>query len=262
MAKRRRRRGTWFPNLGTAGIEGNVRDDDSGLFAELVITPGNSQQSTIFITDLTFDSPVEEEAISTSDSPNKKTLADIIGSEYILRRIVGKVFVGLDLITQGATLPTQAVLVTCGFFVAREADNQLGAAFAQPVGAASADEALQNYSPSSVSTVREPWIWRRRWILGQAGISFGSPVASAGAMFPQTNAQYGSVMDGPHIDAKTIRRVSQDDRLWFVTAIRNLGPNFADPFGSVDLNIDTHVKLHLDYRLFGNLMKAKNHGAF
>lgn len=261
MAGRRRRRGTWFPNLGTAGIEGAVEDDDSGLFAELVIPVGSSQSSVIFITDLTFDSPVEEEALS--EGANKKTLADIIGSEYILKRIVGKIFLGLDLITQtGATHPAQGVTVTCGFCVAREQDNQLGLANPSPIGASNTTEARQNYSPASVSTVREPWIWRRRWILGQAGISFGSANAFAQAQFPQTNAQYGSVMDGPHIDAKTIRRVSQDDRLWFVATARNLGGNFADPFGSVDVDIDTHIKLHLDYRLFGSLVKSRNHGAF
>lgn len=260
MAKRRRRRGTWFPNVGTSGPGENADDDDAGRWLDLPVNNDGTSNTVIF--DLTFDSPIEDEAIPVG--PNARSLADIIGSEYILRRIVGKCFVAQ---AQDPTIGSQfATVVTAGFFVARAEDSSSEAAGnAQPIGTETALETRENYSPAAVSTVREPWIWRRRWILGNYVQAVTSGVRREGALqFPPSNALFhaGGVMDGPHIDAHTIRRVSQDDRLWFSISARALGGNFSDPF-SVDITgAPLNIAVHLDYRLFGSLMKAKQKGSF
>lgn len=256
MAKRRgRRRGTWFPNLGTSGPEDNLTDDSAGVWAEILTNTNGT--SSVFITDLTFDQPVDEGADSAGTNP--RSLADFIGSEYILKRIVGKLFVGLDQ-SQEAT-STGAVLVTAGFFIAR-ADDDDTLVNPSPIGAGSPSEQLREYGPDSVGNIREPWIWRRQWILGNTLRTFTNS-ASGEKFFPPNNVTYApGGMDGPHIDAKTIRRCGTDDRLWFVTQVRPLGSNWADPFGSVDVVLALHVKVHLDYRLFGTLMKAKGKGSF
>lgn len=257
MRKRRRKRGTWFPNVGTAGLENDPDDDDSGRWFQLIC---NNGVSTTVVSDLTFDKPFEDEL--DSDNQTGRSLSDIIGSEYILRRIVGKVFCHRDQFSSAAE--TLAVLVTCGFFVARSEDTSTETAGdPKPIGANTLTELRENYSPAAVSTVREPWIWRRRWILGNQRLTANQTivVSSGVAAFPPTNAGYGSVMDGPHLDAKTIRRVGQDDRLWFVVSARQLSANWADPFNS-DASTPVGVGVHLDYRLFGSLRKAKQQGRF
>lgn len=273
MAKRRRRAGgTWFPNLGTVGPEGDQDDDDYGRFFSLTLAGGGpgglgAQSSTVFL-DLTFDNPIEDEAQSQTDT--RTSLADLIGSEYILKRIVGKLFVSADSQVQslggGSYL---AALITAGFFVARaedSSDETIGDP--RPIGAETLDEARENYSPAVVSTIREPWIWRRRWILGNAkrradaGTSDTTVAQSGLVEYPSTTAGYGDIMSGPFIDAQTIRRVSQDDRLWFSMGARLLGGDFANPFGSVDTIQAMTLQVHLDYRIFGRLVKAQNRGAF
>jgi len=264
MARRRRRvGGTWFPNVGTQGPEGNDDDDDLGRWFLHTHTNATVQDSITSILDLTFDQPLEDEAVSSGT--DRSTLADIVGSEYILRRIVGKLFCFVD--ANDGTLASQfGALVTCGFFVARAEDSTTEAAgISLPIGTETAAETRENYSPAAVSTVREPWIWRRRWLLGNAGRAQQTGVASKSGLsfFPTTNAGYASVMDGPHIDAKTVRRVSQDDRLWFAASSRILNPNFADPFNPPALGGQSErVNFHLDYRLFGRLVKASARGAF
>lgn len=270
MAKRRRRSGgTWFPNLGTVGPEGDQDQDDYGRFASLTIPGGvgGLTEHRVFF-DLTFDNPIEDEAQSQTDT--RTSLADLIGSEYILKRIVGNLFVSAD--SQVASLgggSYLACLVTAGFFVARaedSTDETIGDP--RPIGSETDDEARENYSPAAVSTIREPWIWRRRWILGNgkrrsdAGTS-DTLVAVAGiSEYPSTTAGYGGLMNGPFIDAQTIRRVSQDDRLWFILSARLLGGDFGNPFGSVDVAQSMSLAIHLDYRIFGRLTKSKNRGAF
>lgn len=256
IRRRRRRRGTWFPNLGTANKEGGeLGDDSAGVWAELI--PGGGGSSNVFITDLTFDHFVDEGA--TAEGPAGRSLADFQGSEYLLQRIVGKLFVGLDQINSGGA--TAGVLVTSAFFVARE-DEHTPSAFPNPIGAATLLDLVNNYGPDNTGHITEPWIWRRQWILGNA-LTPGGPGSNQAApkVFPPTNAGYGSVMDGPHVDAKTKRHVHREDRLWFITAVRSLSLNWADPFNP-DVAVEAHVKLHLDYRLFGTLLKAKNTGTF
>jgi len=68
---------------------------------------------------------------------------------------------------------------------------------------------------------------------------------------PKSNVLYGSVADGPHIDAKTARVIHRSERLFGVLAARRY-------MGDFDITpetqfTDTHVRLLLDYRLLGSL---------
>jgi len=256
MARRRRNRGAWFPNVGTSGPTGQADDDDAGIWGNL--TPINNISQT-FVTDLTFDQPVEDEA--DNELATKTSLADLIGSSYILKRIVGKLFVAFDGSTQ--VTDSQGALVTAGFFVARSEDSTAATVnAAAPIGAETAAELRENYSPAVPSTVREPWIWRRRWILGNVAQGDALSVKLGITRFPATNVGYGSVMDGPHIDQKTIRRVSNDDRLWFAISGRQLDFDFTDPFNPDIAGTNRVIRWHLDYRLFGRLTSQKHSGAF
>jgi len=145
MARRRRSRGVWFPNLGTSsGDPENVDDDDQGVFFQFImpsVPNGGAFATQQIILPLTFDSIQEDEADEINTS-----LSDLVGSEYVLRRIVGDVFLARDTsFNQGATYA--AIRVGCGFFVARQAD--VGQSRDRPIGAETAAESRENYSVSA-----------------------------------------------------------------------------------------------------------------
>jgi len=268
--RRRRSRGTWFPNIGTAGEgEENVQG------RQFVLTfPVASAGILTAISPLTFDAPFEGDSISPAPDAS---LADIVGSEYVLQRIVGKIYATRNTPVNSSTGfdTNPAVLFSAGFFVARANDAAVGGGVDTPIGSATEPERRDNYSPLEADTVREPWLWRRTWLLGSAlrapGINAalltptGGTDRPAGALnleitgFPASTALYGSVADGPHIDSKVKRRVSQDNRLWFaVSAV-------PWPIGSETSAAGDQIMSipgYLDFRIFGSLRKARGSSAF
>lgn len=260
MRRKRRSKGTWLPTIGSVAFESEPDIVFSGRAFRLDLDPGTTIVSAI--TPITYDLPVDIDDTGTADA----TMADVVGSEYILRRIVGKCFaVRQNAFDGNGADPGPAVLFGAGFFVARANDDASGGGPDTPIGSATLAERESNYSPLDVDTIREPWIWRRTWLLGRSTYpGFGAPPAGPVAVAataldgcPSSTMLYGSVMDGPHIDSKSIRRVSQDERLWFIVsaAAFPLGVD-PDPTGEVS------IRGYLDYRLFGQIRRAHNRGVF
>lgn len=132
-----------------------------------------------------------------------ETLADIYSSGYRLRRIVGKIF--CELAQPGVAvgdLPT--VLITAGIIVLRVDPG------GQPLQAATP----QAYDPQAINQWADPYVWRRTWKLGV----FSEEIALGNATWPENNYQCGSVMDGPHVDAKTARVLGREERLFLVVS--------------------------------------------
>jgi len=258
--RRFRSRGTWFPTIGSAGADDI--DNVSGKEFSLVLNAGGT--TSVIVAPCTYDVPAEGDIVDPDDPG---ALAGMVGQEYFLRRIVGKIFLenrtALD--TTGETTFPGAALVGAGFFVARAASEHAGGGANVPIGAASAIELQENYNPLSEDCIREPWIWRRTWVLTSAVLAAAQKTlkfAGAGVIqspnwsnLPATNVEYGSVQDGPHIDAKTKRRVKLDERLWFVVACKPL------PVGTT-VEASGAIRGYLDYRLFADLRKARNRGVF
>lgn len=259
MARRRRKGShTWFPNLGT-NQAGTVEWSGRSLF--LTVPPGGQQE--VFSMPLTFDSPLDEPAdVETS-------LADIVGSEYLIKRLVGKVHAEyipqrIGGAGQWSINLAPAVRLTCGFYVARadhtDPEFPIGGNTTTVAGEA---EALESYNPQSNAAIRESWMWRRTWVLSNAiwfleGVDStefpGTGGGGEGASFPPNTARYTSVADGPHFDVKSARRVAKDERLFFATAVTNY------PIGLVIEAIpiqSAQVRLELDYRILGSLRKAQ-----
>lgn len=268
MARRRKRRGFWFPNQGTLGAAPEVDDDDYGLFIQHELV-ANDKTTSIFVTDVTFDRPLED------DREERDRLNTVVGGEYILRRIVGRVFGSRGLITaSNAEQRFPAILLTCAFFVARADDSAIGNAN-QPVGSSSLAELKENYAPNGNQNIREPWIWHKRWILGNPT---ATPVNNGTAptvltdplgltAYPPTTMGYTSKFTDGSIDQRTIRRVSNDDRLWFVSAARflNNAAWIGEGVNPFDIALSgqtatTRVAVHLDYRLFGHFTSTRNRG--
>lgn len=260
VRKRRRTRYTWLPvlpqvnNLSGTDFYVQTREFNTN------ITAGGDPGLVIF--PVTTDFSREDVNVGGS-----QVMGEILQSDYFLRRIVGKLHLSYsqDIAAYASNQPPiwPAVLVTAGFFVARAAsDATVGFV---PIGITTGVtiEDFNNYNPLASATVREPWIWRRTWTLGNNydAFAFAGTLNSGEAFFPANNANYGSVLDGPHIDAKTARRVKNDERLWFAVGIVPV-LNSLPPGKDVPANANSAVYGTLDVRLLGAQRKAKNSGAF
>lgn len=262
MARRRRRRGVWFPNLGTLGPNADPDDDDPGLWGSLVVGGEVSPAATnLIILPLTFDEAREDEELEADT-----TLADFLGSEYIIDRILGNLYVARQTVASSNVAP--GVKITAGIFVARQEDSTFAAAAegALPIGTQTLAEARENYSPMTNSTIREPWMWRRTWILGNTGAQANNDPTSTVLTqnvqnFPATTVGYTGMLTGPYVDVKSKRHVRQDDRLYFIISARQLSNNWIAPFDEANTT-QIVINFHLDYRLFGRLVKAKQTGSF
>jgi len=258
MATRRKRtRGTWLPLLGTPSGETEV-DGSSAAFNTVSTVPLDGTP-TLGILPLTYDTPQEGTTLSSASD----TLAEIIGSEYICKRIVGNVVFHNDTAYALATVvdAPEAIQITAGLFVARAGSENEDQGTSAPVGWSNTDltNDLQNYGPDHPAAIREPWMWRRNWILGSTrridllrsstgSLSYGASV------HPDSTAWYGGGMrDAGQIDVKSRRRVGQDDRLFFIYTARQW-PTGSDQVGA--------IKCNLSIRIFAQLVKARNRGTF
>jgi len=247
MRRRRRFKGTWFPHFGTEYGSGPEDVRDSSVLYDTLHLGG--QDGAVHQTiALLPDEPTENFDDET------RTLADTLGSEYALRRIVGKFICAIS--TTTGEIPSNTVQVGLGFFVSRVDPDlpglPIGAHDAGDVVTSASDVSLyEAYNPLALAATRQPWIWRRTWPIEAAG-------AVANPTLPPSNVYFGSVLDGPHIDAKTRRRVQHDERLFAVIGMEWF-PTTAG--GEADTG-SLQIRYSLDLRFFGALRKARNRSAF
>lgn len=250
MRRRRRTKYTWFPQIGTEGAE---EADDTVVLDVSIPTPNPVALglSDVNIFPILPDAP--KETVGVADDAH---LSDYIGSEYILKRIVGKFFCTAGTASANdANRPPQRLVIGAGFFIARAGGEGITGS---PIGTDTADERQIGYGPLNLQTTREPWIWRRSWALSPliftdvAAVGDGLSYINMGT-YPHNN-YCGSVADGPHIDAKTARRITNDDRLFFAVQVwsqdADTGSGSPLPAGI------------LDVRLLGALRKARGRSAF
>lgn len=250
FARRRKPRVAWLPTFGGLDSEDTELESDNwaGIRVQLNLLQDDPELDNIVwdAFPLTFDS--SESATATQADPSKVTLRDIVqGNEWRLRRIVGKAFVTTAHGVQGATATT-GIDVALGFIVSKTRDD------------GSPETDFNQVNPLAQNSMEDPWIWRRRWLLHPAGGFVNTDNAelaldTRGDMrfwsLPKNNMQYGSVADGPHVDAKTARVIHRSERLYGVLAIRRY---YAD-IGLVPETqlTDSQVNLFLDYRVVGSL---------
>lgn len=269
---KRRKKFAWFPILGAANVNEQPDDLNGRTFG---IPFDGSGNSVPLIFPLLPDVQQEVEQIQP-DLPGQ--LVEALGQDYVIERIVGKFFVAATGPADDVeTLFPKIVQVSAGLFVARQADDNAGGGPNLPIGAASALEASENYSPNTDDNVRRPWMWRRDWILSTGrpnqniaaapnpwapvvtNVGIGGLIAFQQA--PATsNIQYGSVLDGPHVDIKSVRRVRSDERLWCAVAVRALDRYFNFPSPTVGAVSEVNGLVTL--RVLGALRKTVNRSNF
>jgi len=218
--RKRRPRVVWLPpdrfnGLGQTPGSGATTGLQNGVKRFLTTVPGGAGSSHTEVFPVVQDNQVDANLLAFG------TLADYEQSAYRLRRIVGKIFIG---VAQGASEGgTTEVVVTAGLIVLRT--HQV-AGLIVPLNATT-----EEYSTQMLQNWADPWIWRRTWVLG----NIPQETAAGLTFYPETNiAGYGSVADGPHVDAKTARVVGAEERLFLVFTMSSVN---GDPQVSTQVNV-------------------------
>lgn len=262
MRKRRRSRVSWFIPVGQLATQQTTFFDSPGpihlrLASEAFedgdnnVARGNSE--------VIFDFNKINDFVDAATLPS---LADLVGSAYFLKRIVGKCHacVGAGF-QEGSITPPPAVLLTAAFIINRTGDSDLPLA------------ALSEAVPSLTVSMTDPWIWRRSWVLqvphhAVSNDSIGIETAWNPWIPPQetqaaipyvppwnnNNWTGRAVADGPHIDQKTKRYVGPEERLFFWADAWALPL----PEGAVSSFSPWTVDIQLDVRVLGTLLKGSN----
>lgn len=220
MRRKTRPRVVWLPNDTLFSIDSAGANSSTYSRAFHDIIAINSGDAVISTHPVVIDKPADPLATTTS-------LSDVESSGYRLRRIVGKIYCGIRQASQGPFGPTP-IICTAAFIILRV--NPLGT----PI-----NPDIESYGPNIVDTNDSPWIWRRSWLLADRGQNTSEPFQ--GAIANSNNFFVGGVADGPHIDAKTARIVSQDERLFLVLSSTAVNPGSPDIISRIEWLWDPRV---------------------
>lgn len=229
----RRRNVVWLPNLK------RVIDTQAGDIPTNLLIGTIPVDSRADFTTLTF--PLVRDENPEQDTDN--TLADYTQGGYILKRVVGKLFVGMRQQLNEPGPDVACGIVTAALEVLRTSPDDNN-----PISATTS-----NYNPLAEGNERDPWIWQRSWILANGN---ANPAGLTGALetwglAPFLNVEYGSVMDGPHVDVKVGRRIGTEERL-FLSMTTNSIEEWVE--GTVDGDVD----FIFQYRVLGIPVRSSN----
>lgn len=243
MRKRRSSRATWFPLLGTQFL-GNrfVSLQLFDLIPELSNgTPVTQANGSLFANAVTRDYTATAIAGSTQAS-----LRDYVeGQDYVIKRIVGSIFVSVFGHANGPTVSWPRVIVTVGLFVARAEEGSTSLVDLDDVEA----------DPQAVDNIMNPWIWRRSWHLAD---NQNTSVPDQQGL-PATNVNMTG-MSGPFIDSKVARRVTKEHRLFIAGSVMGLSSSALTMSGTK--NQQPIVNIWTDLRLLGSMRKGRNPSTF
>lgn len=249
MRRKRQNRGLWFPTFGETWNSGDGQYTEACWEnQDTPLQPADQYGavSNLQVRPLTFD--------YTNNGPPAATtsLRDVVeGQDWLCQRIVGKFNAVYAYGNSDPSVDWIAVKVALGIFVARSKDL----AEAQP------DLDPEEMDPFAAANIQDSWMFRRTWILQNCASSYyTNPLGGPGNIqFPATIASYGSVLDGPHIDVKSKRRIDREHRLWAVVAVRGFGLGFTDTLEDPQVG---SLHFHFDYRIHGVMRKGRNTSTF
>lgn len=247
---RRKKSGLWFPCSGTTHISGDETFVDAawdnvenGLAPPTTLGGPTSLQVKALTFDYTQESP---DALAEGFS-----LRDVVeGQDWMCQRIVGKFFAQYLYGGDSVSDDWMFLKVALGIFVARSKDRAQGEPDLEP------DE----FDPFHAQNIQDSWMFRRTWILSnpENPVNDGADPPSTGlATAPFSTAGFGSVMDGPHIDCKSKRRINREHRLWAVVGLRGFSPGFASP-GTPNQGF---LYFNFDFRIHGTMRRGSNKAA-
>lgn len=187
----------------------------------------------------------------TDDTTAQYTLRDLTeGQDWVLKRLVGKAHFWALADSFVPTVDWEMLKLTLGFFVARAIDEQ----------PSDIDLVSAEVDPQNVDNIRQPWIWRRSWVLANPVWTRTASAPIGGFDFPTSNMEYGSVADGPHIDSKVSRRIMRDQRLWLAASVTGINNSGSLSVSSTDPL--PRVSGLIDLRVLGAMRRSKDRPAF
>lgn len=241
--KRRKFKGVWLPpdphnTIAGQQTQGLIATPSANAIKNQLLNLPNaegfgSSESYPLVGDLEEDRIVGESVADTVALSRFQfnTLNDL-SFGYSLHRVVGKLFVNVEQ-NNVADLAASVWCITAGIIV-RKVDE---------------DGLPQDSDPftDSYESERDPWLWRRNWVLQNSGATPGAGIYT-GQIYPAGNWQYGSIQDGPHVDQKTRRTVKSEERLFLdVSAIALDGS---------EEQTSTACALIWDFRFFGRVFQS------
>lgn len=222
MAYRRRyrrgSRGIWFPVIGNT-------------FTQLSISENGSALTTA---DDTFRLLYGDTGYPINNITGfGTTLADYTTTAFLTKRIVGTCHAA---IAQGADSDVVNALVGVGIYVDR-------------VDQAGVPQNALAWNPFDEGGKQKRWLWQRHWILTN---SANGPIDQT-TDFPHSNAEYGDIRSGPHVDCKAKARVSYEEGLFITCWARAV-----EWINGVEDPDNTDILIWFNLRMFGTIIRAGN----
>lgn len=258
--RRRRARSTWFPNLGiTIASEGGTSAFYS--FNRSSLQPNTDSSVAPWVGGSGIWQPfdcfalIPDQTAQISAHDADFTLRDYVeGQDWLLDSIVGSIHVGINA-TNTNLDPGQepneqwaTIAVTVGIFVADAIEeNQIHPDIASN----------REIDPTNVDNIRQPWVWRRTWLLSNPGTIFAGQQTAGG--WPSTNTFVTGNL-GPGIRTKTKRRIRRNQRIWLIAACTGFDFNNISVGG--DPETQPVVNIMADLRICGKMRRSHNQSAF
>lgn len=201
MARRKAPRVVWLPPTNAFSIDAATQNTSTISTVEHNVVGINAGDRVTSIHPVVIDG----EGLDPLGAGT--TLADLTASSYRLRRIVGKIFVGMS---QEAQPSPPQMMMTAGFMVLR----------VEPITGTALSAATPGlYDNDDIEQSMDPWIWRRSWLVTNESGTSGNAIFTGGNA---TNT--GGNSDGPHVDQKTARIVGPEERLFLILTTTVLIP--------------------------------------
>lgn len=241
IRRKRRNRSTWFPILGFINNPEGNNFDSTWDFRPVTINANGDPN--VFALPL-----IPDETRDPADQAfaGDYTLRDYVeGQTCIIDRVVGKVtWWTAQTIDQSPVDPWNTIICASGLAIL-------------PVGEDSAtpEVASTEWDPLAATNADKPWLWRRTWVLGNNS----ARTDLKRDVLPPSNAAFGSVMDGPHLDTKgTKRAIRKNERLFIIHSVQGI----ASYVGESGASTPGQASICTDVRVLGHLTKSKNRSLF
>lgn len=227
----------WLPPDTTHGIETASSDLSSPTAPAVMrgliqVPPGASPGTyTVWTGGIAGDMANDESVLVNATTG--VTLADIYRSGYRLRRVCGQFFAAWEQADVDVDSPCN-VMLTMALQVMQTDDN------GNPADVPAA-------IPDIYETTRNPWIFRRSWILTNYA---QNPTGQKYGLISTGNAAL-NVREGTFFDQKTARTVGRDQRLFMMVQCTPLD---GDPVGAATGNIF----FWWNFRMLGSLFKVSS----
>lgn len=143
--------------------------------------------------------------VSAGASANVPGMGLLASSQqaWISKRIVGSVFVGVGN-SAGASAVGTAIVGAAIFKESVTENNALETGH------------FDKYNPLDQATGQVRRLWQRIWVLNNPWYTqSGSGLLAAGIDFPTSNAEYGSIREGTHVDVKVKATMELGTNLYF-----------------------------------------------